>query len=263
MSLRYKDQIISLGESSSYINTNLLDNAYWAIKDAIINQRGISGAFNTVGSYFIDRWVLTNGSVEITDGGLKLDGTIEQRFERAFGDNVTASALSTIGFVKAEYDDDGKRFTITANGETIIAAKLELGNRQTLAHQEDGEWILNDPPPNKALELEKCKRYYMNFPSEIRIVGFSNAGGSGIGIIIANSCAMRATPTCYAELAAFYNPADGSTIAVTNATPSVSVSQSNNYLTLNISGIDVIGKNFTSLRLYVVRFVRFTLSADL
>lgn len=42
-----------------------------------------------------------------------------------------------------------------------IAAKLELGTQQTLAHQDaSGNWVLNDPPPNKALELLKCKRYY-------------------------------------------------------------------------------------------------------
>ena len=42
----------------------------------------------------------------------------------------------------------------------IVAVKLELGPVQTLAHQDkDGNWALNDPPPNKALELEKCQKY--------------------------------------------------------------------------------------------------------
>lgn len=44
---------------------------------------------------------------------------------------------------------------------TVMAVKLELGSQQTLAHQNvDGSWVLNDPPPNKALELAKCQRYY-------------------------------------------------------------------------------------------------------
>ena len=43
----------------------------------------------------------------------------------------------------------------------VIAAKLELGDKQTLAHKDaGGKWVLNDPPPNKALELAKCQRYY-------------------------------------------------------------------------------------------------------
>lgn len=45
---------------------------------------------------------------------------------------------------------------------TIKAAKLELGSQQTLAHQDaSGNWVLNDPPPNRALELLKCQRYQL------------------------------------------------------------------------------------------------------
>jgi len=44
---------------------------------------------------------------------------------------------------------------------TLCAMKLELGSVQTLAHQDaSGNWVLNDPPPNKALELTKCQRYF-------------------------------------------------------------------------------------------------------
>lgn len=43
---------------------------------------------------------------------------------------------------------------------TIKAAKLELGTEQTLCHREaNGDWVLNDPPPNPALELLKCQKY--------------------------------------------------------------------------------------------------------
>ena len=43
------------------------------------------------------------------------------------------------------------------NSMDIIAAKLELGDTQTLAHQENGIWVLNDPPPNYNMELLKCQ----------------------------------------------------------------------------------------------------------
>lgn len=43
---------------------------------------------------------------------------------------------------------------------TVKAVKLELGPQQTLAQKDSaGNWILNDPPPNKALELMKCQRH--------------------------------------------------------------------------------------------------------
>ena len=49
----------------------------------------------------------------------------------------------------------------------MLAAKLELGPVQTLAHQDaSGNWVLNDPPPDKALELLKCQRYYQVFSRE-------------------------------------------------------------------------------------------------
>lgn len=55
-------------------------------------------------------------------------------------------------------------FQVGANvaGTTKIeAVKLELGTEQTLARQDaDGNWVLNDPPPNYALELLKCQRYF-------------------------------------------------------------------------------------------------------
>ena len=38
----------------------------------------------------------------------------------------------------------------------LQAMKLELGSVQTLARQENGVWVLNDPPPDKGVELLKC-----------------------------------------------------------------------------------------------------------
>jgi len=53
------------------------------------------------------------------------------------------------------------RLSVASQEDTIWkAAKLELGGHQTLAHKDaSGNWVLNDPPPNKALELAKCQRY--------------------------------------------------------------------------------------------------------
>ena len=39
----------------------------------------------------------------------------------------------------------------------VVAAKLELGTRSTLARLVNGQWVLNDPPPNFQQELAKCK----------------------------------------------------------------------------------------------------------
>ena len=56
--------------------------------------------------------------------------------------------------------------TDSALGDYILveAVKLELGSVQTLAHHENGVWVLNEIP-NYAEELAKCQRYYQLFSS--------------------------------------------------------------------------------------------------
>lgn len=194
-------------------NPNLLDNAYWANKDVIINQKG--QLEYTASGYTIDRWKLdTNGGeakVQILDGfirGQKIKKSASGGSSHAIytslespkglsGQTVTLSVLrrgpghfqmillsgSTILAIKSYPSSENWTLNeLTANlpdsmsslavfiyfdasaSETgysdIKAAKLELGLQQTLAHQNaDGSWVLNDPPPNKALEMAKCQRY--------------------------------------------------------------------------------------------------------
>ena len=48
----------------------------------------------------------------------------------------------------------------SGNSIKIVALKAELGDTQTLAHQENGVWVLNELP-NLTRELLKCQRYYL------------------------------------------------------------------------------------------------------
>lgn len=67
---------------------------------------------------------------------------------------TTLSNLSQL-CVKVEH------LAAVAGDEIIIHRwKLEPGPFQTLAHREGNTWVLNDPPPNYALELLKCQRYF-------------------------------------------------------------------------------------------------------
>lgn len=55
------------------------------------------------------------------------------------------------------------RFFTTTGGNLsynpILAVKLELGSQQTLAHQENGAWVLNEIP-DYGEQLMRCQRYY-------------------------------------------------------------------------------------------------------
>ncbi len=65
----------------------------------------------------------------------------------------------------------GFDFRIIQNNETVIdavtikAAKLELGTTQTLAHQENGVWVLNEIP-DYGEQLARCQRYFQTFATE-------------------------------------------------------------------------------------------------
>ena len=137
-------------------NPNLLDNWYFGNP---VNQRGASGTISRLG-YFFDRWKLVSGSVAINSGGIVLNGTIAQVLEYAVGQTVTATVLTPDGVtdVTPVYDDETKTFTVTTQGKTIKAVKLELGTQQTLAHQENGVWGLNEIP-DYGEQLRRCQRY--------------------------------------------------------------------------------------------------------
>ena len=90
---------------------------------------------------------------------------------------LTDSPYTTlVGYTAAKIGLNTLTFTVPQNLEStisaymlfknsigsmkILAAKLELGTRSTLARLVNGEWVLNDPPPNFQQELAKCQRMY-------------------------------------------------------------------------------------------------------
>lgn len=83
-------------------------------------------------------------------------------------------------------------------GEQIVkAAKLEVGDKQTLAHKEGDTWILNDAPPNRALELVKCQRYAIELVNQGQygILGEGQAVNSTLAIVsIPTPVTMRSIP---------------------------------------------------------------------
>lgn len=178
---------------------NLLDNAYFVgggsqLGDGRfpINQRGQT-SYNGTG-YGIDRWFSdsSTANIKLLDNGAVFSNGV---FQQKCSDNiakylinktVTLSILTQDGLYYAtsvvEYDKDvcsiylpddvlvrlhffsnGSKQLVRMSAEnasvTIIAAKLELGDCQTLAHKEGDTWVINEIP-NYKLELLKCQYYY-------------------------------------------------------------------------------------------------------
>ncbi|MBQ1756061.1 MAG: hypothetical protein IIZ96_04910 [Oscillospiraceae bacterium] len=83
---------------------------------------------------------------------------------------------------------DGQSHTVN-----LIAAKLEMGADQTLAHQENGVWVLNDIP-NYAEELAKCQYYFYRLKAGEPLYGSRSIGGVNFSSFRV-PVIMRATPT--------------------------------------------------------------------
>ena len=62
----------------------------------------------------------------------------------------------------------------------VIAVKLEIGSQQTLAHQENGVWVLNEIP-DYGEELTKCMRYLQIISTPY------DTSGNGVAIGYANN----------------------------------------------------------------------------
>lgn len=208
-------------EIGAAINPNLLDNWYFA--DPINQREG-----DTDSTFVIDRWE-KNKTVTATSEGIALEESnayIVQTLEsnlRAFlnGNTVTLSALLSDGTLFSgtiTYAEDGTQSYFFSNNKvqgvksitnnilfwcvnpcTIVAVKLECGDTQTLAHQENGVWVLNDVP-NKAAELMKCLRYFyrlkpMNKMSSLHLGASVASQTANVFLSLALPMAMRINPT--------------------------------------------------------------------
>lgn len=190
-------------------NTNLLDNWYFADP---VNQRGLA-EYSGSSIIAIDQWILENCKLTIENGRIVLRraseapayASIVQRFERM---NILAGRIVTVSVLVEENGANQCYFTTLRFAESsggidigpiriysiphgmyfraflpdletavyLVAAKLELGDKQTLAHQDSsGNWVLNDPPPNKALELAKCQRYQVVYGSNDSLSFFGDS----------------------------------------------------------------------------------------
>lgn len=181
--------------------------------------RGYTGA-----GYTIDRWAIegaANASLNIVEGGIELvngggaNEICRQRVNGGLaGEQVTFSLLVTrmtgaaffaIGNQPLHLGLNTQTFTVNANGIpttyfwipnsggsiTVAAAKLELGSQQTLAHQENGNWVLNEIP-DYGEQLAKCQRYFCfaRYRGRAPLVT-----ANGVQIDVPTPVTMRATPT--------------------------------------------------------------------
>lgn len=213
------------------VNPNLLDNWYFGNP---VNQRG-QMEYTSFG-YTVDRWILINANINVKESELSIssvayDNNFSQKIESklweymvgktitisflvknitgrwvvASGNNKIYGTMTEIGLHKftdklvESVTDAFHIFSLggDAGGQIdIIAAKLELGSTQTLAHLENGNWVLNEIP-DYGEQLRKCQRYFVRYAFDTqRFIGVLNIDNANSGQGYINlPVSMRATPT--------------------------------------------------------------------
>ena len=207
------------------VRPNLLINPFFQV-----NQRGQTSYSGTYGVYTVDGWLLNNAetaTVNVLSNGVQIvAGTVTAQFRQyleSLSDGVyTLSFLFTDGSLGyAVYEKSGTAYTRkdytpsnvwgmgmqdTSGKPTAymyvqagmsaapVASKLESGEGQTLAYQDDtGAWqLLPQPESDYATQLAKCKYYATMIASEnILRAAASYVSGTNIYFTIPLDVAMR------------------------------------------------------------------------
>lgn len=173
--------------SNNMVNPKILDNWYFGNP---VNQRGQT-SYTGVG-YGIDRWKLDIGESVTIDNGLNIVkansfvGQYFDDFDKFIGRQLVGSVLMSDGdlytgtFVYNGVVNQAQTFFTSSrlvmyinklsnaltqvelntlvDNVKVLAVGLELGSQQTLAHQENGVWVLNEIP-DYGEQLRRCQRY--------------------------------------------------------------------------------------------------------
>ena len=207
----------------TFVRPNLLDNWFFGRP---VNQRGQTN-YSTEWGYAIDRWQIeTDSSLTVNNGSISLTGgyvfePFEEIVDALKGKTVTVSLLFATGelefatgVVPATWGgwdaiasnnhvglqgigEGSKRlwFLIKDNAKNILAAKLELGPTQTLAHREGDKWVLNEVP-EYGNQLRRCQRYYQKFDENVTLFygNSGSSGGTGARLFLPTAVQMRTKP---------------------------------------------------------------------
>lgn len=213
------------------VRPNLLDNWYFGRP---VNQRGqvelASGNWDT---YFIDRWFASSPcAYAITDDGIKIS-KLQHRYQEILVQKMAQMEkrtytlsffLKDIGLLSMTFTPQGSDYTeqtldggfivsftseanlkdpkirlltsasVTVADVIILAAKLELGPTQTLAHQDAaGNWVLNEVP-DYGEQLRRCQRHYIKYDT-IKANGYISNAAKSYYMPIFLPEAMRIKPT--------------------------------------------------------------------
>ena len=162
------------------------------------------GSGNVIYAYFYPTNPLPAGTYTISFLVKGLDGGGTWYFSSGTGGYSMGNIAMSVGLVSKTFVATGSETSpsfylwhqnaLAVNGYLdIVAAKLEVGSTQTLAHQENGVWVVNDIP-NFVEELQKCQYYFYRLKAGEPLYGRRSIGSASYAVFRA-PIIMRTTPT--------------------------------------------------------------------
>ena len=221
--------------------TGVPNNTYIADGFLILSSNGeISNTFERV----------DGGGIKITSGpGCRICKHLEGA-DSLNGKVCTLSVLKTNGFFTetviiteaSESSDIIEQFSNgdlkwINSGETEYAIKLEEGDTQTLAYQdEDGAWqLLPQPESDYATQLAKCQRYFFRSTANHYFSGCMYDASNGV-FLVPYSVEMRTAPAVTAKNSGTLRFYDNTAVALTAGNISVQ-SADGSGIKLFVSGV--------------------------
>lgn len=253
------------------VNPNLLDNWYFGNP---VNQRGQT-EYKGDWIYTIDRWQLSNGAALKVDNGITVSGGY--LFQALTGEIIsnlrtkviTASILlmngqlryatATVpttwggwdaiaagdGFsVQGVGDASDKLWFLLSEKSAVLAAKLELGPTQTLAHRESDKWVLNEVP-DYGEQLRRCQRYFYRVNSHAYGWTYNN---NTVNCLIPLPVTLRTSPVITLNESGTINTVKGdasmTSYEVKNVKPNGLIIDLHNSANALTTGTPVVWHNF-------------------
>ena len=172
------------------------DNAFHGIIQSVTNGvDNLKGKTVTLSALISAVTGSGNGVIQLSNGASA----------NVIGTSIATKSFSDVGLVTLTttipsnlsnaYFNVSVNATDTNNfGFTVQAIKLELGSTQTVAHQENGTWVLNEVP-NYHTELAKCQAYLYPFSFAAFCLGTTGASHTNPVFYVPTPVPMAKNPT--------------------------------------------------------------------
>lgn len=162
--------------------------------DGVIYNAGSSGSYENFSQPYLKESCIVGQLYTIS---FLVDNfqNVNQVFNNKTGSNfdITENLISyTFSYNSTPDSNPDIGIQLKKGTSTLIkAAKLELGDTQTLAHKEGDRWVLNEVP-DYGEQLRRCQRYFVRLTS---VYGYGWTYNSGIAnFLVPLPTTMRANP---------------------------------------------------------------------